>query len=419
METSTAPVTFSQALRNRQFFALWLAQFVSSFGDWLAILAIFSLMTFRWEGTPGHVAGIFIAFASPFAFLGPLAGVFVDRWNLKRTMIASDLVRAVLAFGLMFASEFWHVYVILFLLSAVSAFFLPAQSSIVPLLVRKEELLVANALNAQSIHLTKIVGPALGGVIVASAGELTCFLLDGASFVASAALLTRIHATRLPAEAVRGVGAVLADLREGVVFLATHAALRFVVLATVATIFAVGVFDALIAIYVRDILNSSSRVFGVMIATIGVGTIVGSTAVGKFAQRMSRVQLVAAGIGGCGFGVALLAMASSAPAALAASLFLGLTVAAVFIPSQALTQEETPAEMLGRVSATSIAMVTVSQLVGVAVSGKLAGWFGIRNLYYGVAVAIVLVGVVGYGYARANRVGEKHEPASAPASPAV
>jgi MFS family permease len=232
-------------------------------------------------------------------------------------------------------------------------------------------------------------------------------------------LLTGILASRPPAEAVRGVAAVLKDLREGLVFLFTHAALRFVVLATVATIFAVGVFDALVAIYVRDILRSDARIFGALVAIIGVGTILGSTAVGRFGQRISRVQMVALGIGGCGLGVGLLAAAGTATTALAASFFLGWTVAAVFIPSQTLTQEETPAGMLGRVSSTSFALITVSQLLGVAVSGKLAEWLGIRNLYYAVAVAVVLVGVIGYAYARAYHVGEKRVLSTEPAPPGL
>src|ERR671925_261159 len=75
---------------------LWLAQFVSVFGDFLALFGVISLITFRWHGTPVQVTYVLIAYWVPLAVVGPLSGVFVDRWNVKRVMIASDLVRGVL-----------------------------------------------------------------------------------------------------------------------------------------------------------------------------------------------------------------------------------------------------------------------------------------------------------------------------------
>ncbi|MCI0666112.1 MAG: MFS transporter, partial [Acidobacteria bacterium] len=151
-------VTFGQVLKNRQFFVLWLANLVSSFGDWLALIALFSLIGFRWKGTPSEVSGIMIAFVIPVALFGTIAGVLVDRWNIKRTMIASDLIRAVLAASLAFAGELFHLYPIVFAMSLVSIFFMPAQSVAIPRLVRKEELLVANSLNAQTTSLNRILG---------------------------------------------------------------------------------------------------------------------------------------------------------------------------------------------------------------------------------------------------------------------
>lgn len=397
---NSVPVTFTAVLRNRQFLALWLAQLVSSFGDWLALMAVFSLVTFRWNGTPQEIAGIFLAFAAPFALFGPLAGVFVDRFDLKRTMVASDLLRALLAAALVFAGGVGQVYLLLLGLSAVSTFFLPAQGAMIPLLVRKEELLVANALNAQTIHLNKIVGPAVAGLLVAHAGAGTCFALDALSFVASAALLARLRASRRPLEARGGAGAVLRDLRAGLRFVLDHAALRFALGASVAAIFAIGMFDALIAVYVRDVLGSGSQLFGGLVSSIGVGTIVGAAVIGRYGQAWSRVALIALGILGLGLGVALLALATRSPAAVGASLFLGVSVSAVFIPGQTLIQEETPPALLGRVSSTGIALVTVSQLIGVALAGRVAELTGIRALYYGVAAILMLTGLLGFALGR-------------------
>ncbi len=404
MNSDTPPVSFRQVLRNRQFFVLWVAQLISNFGDWLALLALFSLVAFRWKGTPYEVSGIFIAFALPWALLGPVAGVFVDRWDLKRTMIASDLARSGLVLLLAWVSDVYQVYAVVFALGTVSTFFVPAQNAIIPLLVRREELLVANSINAQTLQLNKIVGPAAAGLLVAAAGEVVCFYLDSVSFVLSAALLSLLTARRPAGEAGRGVAAVLAELRQGLSFLAKQPAVRFVVLAMVAALVAIGAFDALAAIYVRDVLAAESRVFGFIVSLIGAGSILGSLVIGRFGQRWSRVLLVLLGIGAIGVGVALLALTTTTAVALLISFFLGFGAGGVFVPAQTLIQEETPQELLGRVSSTSWATLTVAQLVGVGVAGKVAEWVGIGSLYSGVGVALVVVAALSYGYARARRL---------------
>ncbi|MBZ5536332.1 MAG: MFS transporter [Acidobacteriia bacterium] len=400
MEEKAGPVTFRQVLKNKQFFALWLAQYISNFGDWLAVLALFSLVAFRMHGTPYQVGGIFLAYGIPWAFLGPVAGVFVDRWNLKWTMISSDLIRACLAVMLVFVHDLPLLYLLFFGLSAVSCFFMPAQTSAIPVLVGKDELLVANAANTQSIHFNKIISPAIAGFLVAWAGEKACFYLDALSFVISAALLSTLLLNRVPKESASGVRALLEQMREGFHFIWTHPSVRFVTGAMAVTLLAAGAFDALIVVYVRDILHSQSQVFGALVALVGLGTIVGALLIGRFAQKWSRAMMVSLGIIGCGIGIFLLAVAATAPIALASSLALGLAVSAVMIPSQTLVQEETPQEMLGRVSSAGISLMTVFQIVGVSISGKVANWTGVRNLYDIIAVFLVVMGVTGYLHLR-------------------
>jgi MFS family permease len=122
------PLTFREVLRLKPVRRLWLAQIVSVFGDFLVLFGVISVVSFKFHGSPAQVSLIGVAFMIPFAFIGPLAGVFVDRWNVKRTMIASDLIRALLALSLVFASGLHQLYAILFVLSFVSTFFVPAQT---------------------------------------------------------------------------------------------------------------------------------------------------------------------------------------------------------------------------------------------------------------------------------------------------
>jgi MFS family permease len=400
---AAAPVTFSEVLKNKQFFALWLANLVSNFGDWLALMGLFSLLAFRWQGTPSQVSGILIAFVIPVALLGPIAGVFIDRWNIKRTMIASDVIRAILAALLGLATMTSQIYVIVFAMSAVSAFFMPAQMVAIPRLVRKEELLVANALNSQTMNFNRIIGPAAASTLVAWASEKICFFLDAITFIFSAGLLMLVVLPHVKKEALAEKKAIIRELMEGLRFIVNHRAILFLIGSMAAAILAIGAFDALVVIYVRDVLASKSQLFGAMLSFVGVTTILGSGMIGKFGQQHSKLLLVVAGIMIIGVSIFILAAFGHIWVTLACCLLLGFGVAGVLVPSQTLIQEETPSEILGRVGSTSMSLMTVAQLISFLVAGKVADLIGIRNLYYLVALLLVLIGGWGIVYTRINR----------------
>src|SRR6476620_11879366 len=140
-QTTPTPYTLKTILKYQPFRTLWLAQFVSIFGDFLALFGVISLITFRWHGTPVQVTTVTIAFVLPMAVISPIAGVFVDHWNVKRLMVASDLIRAVLILMLIFVHDVTQISMIFLLMSAVSSFFAPAQSVTIRTVVPAEGLL--------------------------------------------------------------------------------------------------------------------------------------------------------------------------------------------------------------------------------------------------------------------------------------
>lgn len=117
-----------------------------------------------------------------------------------------------------------------------------------------------------------------------------------------------------------------------------------------AAVFAVASFDAVIVVYVRDVLSSNSRLFGALVSLVAAGTILGALLIGRFGQKQSKLYLVVLGIFGMGVNVLIIAAFSSVTATLVCSLGLGLSVACVLVPSQTLLQEESPPAILGRVS---------------------------------------------------------------------
>jgi MFS transporter, DHA3 family, macrolide efflux protein len=406
MSTSVAAAVqlgFRDVLRIDVMRRVWYAQVVSVFGDFLALFAVISVVSFRMNGTPAQITWVQIAYMLPIALFGPISGVFVDRWPLKPTLVTSDLLRAALAVLLMFSTALWHVYLVLMAISSVSSVFAPAQTVTIRSHVPREGLMSANSLMQMGFMGMRIVGPATAGALVATFGPGICYSVDVASFVASAALLGSITirraiaapAAKAPGASPNGVRALLGDMSEGVRFIAGHSAVSFVVVAMAAGLFTVGCFGPLIAIYVRDWLHASSGLFGAVSAMIGVGWIAGMPLLRAMSRRAQPATLVLLGLVGVGVSALLLGLFPEVPVALFATFAMGLAVSAVIVPAQTLLQQETPEALIGRVSSTSSSIVFFGQVLGLGLSGVLASVFGVRLVFLlsaGLAGGLVAAG---------------------------
>ncbi|MBI1764889.1 MAG: MFS transporter [Acidobacteria bacterium] len=400
-QAAPAQLSFREVLQLPPVRRLWLAQIVSIFGDFLALFAVLSVVSFKLHGSALQVTLISVAFMIPFAFVGPLAGVFVDRWNVKRTMIASDLIRSGLALCLVFAHSLTQLYLILFALSFVSTFFVPAQTITLRTIVPQNGLMAANALMQQAFQLVRIVSPALAGLMVERLGAQSCYYVDFVSFLFSASMIASLVIAReakQPDPNSHPLKSLLDDLMAGIKFCFTHETLAFVILAMSAAMFAISCFGPLIAIYVRDDLHANSTAFGIINALIGVGMIFGTLNMNRVPVRVSKSQLILLGLLTMGAFVLLLAAWRSLIGAGVGMFGIGLGVVFVFVSAQTLMQGQTPMEMMGRVSGSLMAALSWAQLIGLAISGSLAHATGVRALFF--ASAVMLAAFAGIGYFR-------------------
>jgi len=380
-------MSFADVLRIDVMRRVWYAQIISLFGDWLALFAVIAVVSFVMHGSPNEIIGVQIAYMLPIVFVGPIAGVFVDRWPLKPTLVSSDLIRAVLALMLVPSTALWQIYIVLAALSCVSAFFGPAQQVTIRTHVPMHGLISANALMQIAFMGSRIVGPATAGYIASVFGPRVCYTLDVLSFVLSAALIAsvaikRAPGTGAPAESSSNrIHAIWRDMREGMSFILHHAAVLFVVLAMAAGLFIIGCFGPLVAIYVRDNLQGSARLFGYVSGMIGVGLLLGTQILRKLATRVADDTMVLSGLAGIGVGVFLLGALVHPAATLLASFTIGFAFSAIMVPAQTLLQRETPHAMIGRVSSTNISVALLGQIIGLLMSGVLAALFGVRTVF--------------------------------------
>jgi len=401
MATATQPVTFKAILRQGPFRRLWIAQFVSVFGDFLALFGVISLITFRMHGTALQVTAASIAFALPIAIIGPPAGVFVDRWNVKRLMIASDLLRAVLILALVFVRDVRGICVIFVLLSAVSSFFAPAQTVTLRTLVPVEGLMAANALMSQTIYLVRILAPSLAGSLILFLGVNACFYLDSLSFLFSAAMLSTLvilrPGTSNRANTLKGFAG---DLLAGNKFIFTHSGLSFVFMAMAVAMFVLSSFSPLISIYIRDFLRAGTFLFGVISSMVGIGMILGTQAVTRVARNRAPTTVVLGGLLGLGIGVAVLGISKNVLMAAASTFTMGFSIALVLVPAQTMSQRETPPDMIGRVSSSFMSLIFQAQILGLLLSGFLAQIMGIRTLFVSSAALLAVISGAGYLWVR-------------------
>ena len=401
---TTDPMSMAAVLKIRPMRQLWYAQIVSTFGDFVALFAVITVMTFRLHATPQQITGVQIAYMLPIALLGIVSGVFVDRWPLKRTLVASDFIRAVLVVFLIFVHHVWGYYVVLAAVSVVSSVFGPAQGVAVRSLVPSHGLRSAQALLQQVMFIMRIIGGPIAAMLLVYASVSVSFYADAISFLVSGLFMASLalpvtakQEVQTPAESKGGLSRVLSDMKQGTRFIVHHAALFFVITAMGAGMFILGCFGPLIAVYVRDTLHASTRTFGTASAMIGVGIMAGINLLNAFAKNVRNSTQVYFGLTGIAVGTLALALFPHPGVTIVALLLIGFAVAGIIVPAQTLIQEETPQAMLGRVGSTVMSLIFSAQIAGLLLSGVLADHMSVRGVFgicSGMLALLILVGKV-------------------------
>src|SRR3954470_12076345 len=193
---------------NRNFRLLYIGQTISQLGDWFNAVAVYALLL-DLTGSATAVAWMMIVQYLPVAVFGPMAGVVVDRVNRRRLMIATDLLRGVLIFTLLFirrADQVWIAYVVMAFTVGAQAFFEPARTATIPNVTAPEDLLAANALSSATWSAMLALGASIGGVVTALAGRNVAFVVNAISFFASAYFIARTQYDATPAAAPKPKG---------------------------------------------------------------------------------------------------------------------------------------------------------------------------------------------------------------------
>ncbi|HVP36441.1 MAG TPA: MFS transporter [Terriglobales bacterium] len=386
--------------RNLNFFSIWIGQTVSVIGDFLYMIALMWWVLEK-TGSTAAMATVAICSSLPAIILGPFAGTFVDRVDKRKLMILMDLGRGILITipGVLYflnLLQVWHIFVIAAFLSSMSTFFNPALATFIPVIVNKEQLVRANSISQMSSNISGIIGPALGGALVALFGAGIVMFLDALSFFISviAIFLVRVKAEQVfPSEERKKF---LQELVDGLNFIRKESGiLGLVVLFSILNFFVAPV-GVLIPLMVKKILMMGAEGFGVLGSSISIGMVLGSLFLGMIGGVRRKGTFIMSGIVVAGLFLALFGISES----FWVSIFLlggcgfGLSFANILVP--VVFQTKIPHEKQGRVFGTLGTISGGLRPVSLALIGVMGGLLHVQMIVFLSGVLVALGGLAGF-----------------------
>ena len=402
-------------LRRRDFGLLWAGGLISETGDWFLLVGL-PVWVLQVTGSSLVTATVFLVGLLPGLVVGPLAGVLVDRWDRRRTLVAVSLAQAAFLLPLLAVDgrdRLWVVYLVMAVEASLAQLNDPARNALVPALVSRDDLVGANALIGLNGNLARLAGSPLGGILVEVAGLPGLVIGDAASFLLGAALIALVHphagrepdrqADRAP-EAVHSSGTdprragVVGEWVDGLRVTLGDRVLRWGLVVNGLAGVAQGIFTVLFVLFVTRVLGGDGADVGLLRGVQAIGGLLGGVVVVGLARRLEAGRLL---------GVSLLVFAAidlaiwNGPALTTDSwLYLGLFVAAgipgigVLTGLTSLVQERTAEAYLGRVFATYLGSFSGLMALGMLLAGLLGDAVGVVAVLNGQAGLYLLAGLI-------------------------
>ena len=403
---SSESIGYRELIRgNRNFRLLWFGQIISLLGDWFNFVASASLIAILTQS--GFAVGslFVVRMLAPF-FISPIAGVVADRYNRKHTLIVTDLTRAVAAFGFLFvrsADHVWLLYVLTALQLGISGFFFPTRNAILPDIVSSQGLGAANALGSATWSVMLAVGAAIGGIVSGAWGIYPAFVIDGLTFLLSAAFIIpiKLDANPAPAASDKTMGAAVKEYLDGLRYLGKHTDTLVVALhkATSALMMGSGSQVAMVVI-AKDIFvigEGGGISLGLMLGMGGIGTGIGPIIARHFTGDQDRPLRYAIILG---YLMGSVGLAIVAPMIQFGWVLLGVTLRGIgggiiWVFSTQLLLQLAPNQVRGRVFSTDYALFTLMSAIGSAVAGgALDASLSISAIFWWMAGLTLVPGVL-------------------------
>jgi MFS family permease len=391
------------ALGQRNFQLLFAGQLFSQAGDQFLFIAALSIVN-RLTASPLALSGLALAISIPQLAFGLMGGVLVDRFDRKRLLIVSDVLRALVILPVLLVQQrgdLWMLYPAAAGLAIVGTAFYPARNAVIPNIVPPKLLLSANTLIQVSYILALIFGATSAGFVVKLWGADAAVWFDSGTFLVSAALIAFMRIPPNVLSHTRGATrTVWGQLVQGVKYvLGSRLLLRVLAITAVAAL-GIGAIQILGINFLNQRLNVNEQGFGLTMATMGIGVALGGAVVQRLASRRPANQVVGLTLAGVGIAIIAFALAPNFGFVLVAAAAIGLCIVVARAGLATLTQQIVPDDVRGRVESAVNLMVSVSTTAAQGFSGVLGDphVLGVQGVFIG-AGAITLAAGIGAVYA--------------------
>jgi MFS family permease len=372
-------------LANRNFVLLLCGQTVSNFGDiifdttltlWIAV----GIAPAR-SWAPLAIGGVLAAATFPVLFVGPIAGVFVDRWNKRNTMLAADALRAITVSVLLATTfigalspgvQIGMIYVVVFLVSVCAQFFAPARVATIAEIVEEERLPKAASISQLLSSLALIIGPAAAAPLFFGVGIRWALSLNALSFVVSwfGILAVRVKPGTLDRQTA-APSSFVREFTDGIQFLMSNPVLRTMLGVAVVVMLGAGAFNALGIFFLTENLHAAPVLFGLVGTTFGAGMLVGAILSSIVAPRLGLARVFAAATIAVGILILVLARLNSFLPGLAVIFLLGTAMPALQVTLGPLMLQVTPRELVGRIVSVMGPVTSAAEMISVLLAGFL------------------------------------------------
>ncbi len=338
------------AFRHRDYRLLWIGSLFSSSGLWIQQVSL-GWLTYELTGSPFLLGAVNGFRAIPLLLLGPFGGVAADRLDPKRLMLTTQtflmLVTALFATTIITGhAAVWNIVLFTLLTGVAWAFNMPVRQSVVPKLVPRGELMNAVALNSAGLNLTRIIGPSIAGLLIATVSVAGNFYLQSGAYIGVA---TMVWLMRIPPmqRASRQVS-VFQNLREGAAYIWRHPTLHSQMSIALIPVVVAMPYVSLLPIFAKDVLNVGPQGFGLLSSAPGVGAVAGTLAIASFdIQHKGRLLFVS--LAGLGISLVMFSQSTSFVLSLILLVFTGVFQMTYMAVNQTLLQMTASEEFKGRV----------------------------------------------------------------------
>ncbi|MDJ0732694.1 MAG: MFS transporter [Nostocaceae cyanobacterium] len=395
---------FAALLKNRGFMLLWIGQLISQLADKVLLVLLIALLE-GYQNTSGTENSMYstlmLAFTLPAILFGSAGGIFVDRFPLKPVMVGSDLVRGILTVMIpLFPKEFVILLIFTFVISTLTQFFAPAEQAAIPLLVRRENLMAANALFSSTMMTALIVGFAVGEPILSWVkdwgGNFGQELVVGGLYISSAAIMQPII---FKERKHLGENASLphpwVDFKEGLRYLKKNR-LVWNAMLQIVTLYCVFAALTVLAIQLAEEFGLKNKQFGFFLAAAGIGMVLGAGILGHWGDRCHHKPLPLFGFLMMALVLGLFTFTHNLLLGLGLCAVLGVGAAFIGVPMHTLIQQQTPASMHGKVFGFQNHAVNIALSGPLAITGFLTDAFGLRTVLVCMSIIVAIVGILGW-----------------------